>query len=103
VGKGTFNGGKFISGYGWTLAGSTNQSDYGWEDGIFNGGEFGNANIATNSIWYTGEFNGGKFTGRYWNSGVLTSGQFKGSATYAAVGGYSVDGMTVSNAYNFVE
>jgi hypothetical protein len=101
--KGTFNGGKFISGYGWTLAGSNNQSDYGWEDGIFNGGEFGNANIATNSIWYTGEFNGGKFTGRYWNSGVLTSGQFKGSATYAAVGGYSVDGMTVSNAYNFVE
>ena len=101
--KGTFNGGKFISGYGWTLAGSTTQTDYGWEDGVFNGGEFGNANLATNSIWYSGEFNGGKFTGRYWNDGVFTSGNFQGSATYAAVGGYSVDGMTTSNAYNFVE
>jgi hypothetical protein len=101
--NGTFNGGKFISGYGWTLAGSTTKVDYGWEDGIFNGGEFGNADLATNSIWYSGEFNGGKFTGRYWNSGVLTAGQFKGSATYGAVGGYRVDGMTTSNAYDFVE
>lgn len=100
---GTFNGGKFLSGYGWTLAGSTIQTDYGWEDGVFNGGEFGNADLATNSIWYSGEFNGGKFTGRYWNSGVLTAGQFKGSSTYSAVGGYSVDGMTSSNAYDFVE
>ncbi len=101
--NGTFNGGKFISGYGWTVSGSTTQTDYGWEDGVFNGGEFGNANLGTNSVWYTGEFNGGKFTGRYWNSGVFTSGQFEGSSTYSAVGGYKVDAMTVSNAYNFVQ
>ena len=101
--NGTFNGGKFISSYGWTLAGSTNIDDYGWEDGVFNGGEFGDANLGTNSTWYTGEFNGGIFKGRWWNNGVFTSGEFQGSATYAAVGGYSVDAMTVSNAYNFVE
>jgi hypothetical protein len=101
--NGIFNGGQFISGYGWTLAGSTTQTDYGWEDGVFNGGEFGNANLATNSIWYSGEFNGGEFVGRYWNDGILTAGKFKGSSTYPAVGGYKVDGMTVSNAYNFVE
>jgi hypothetical protein len=101
--NGTFNGGKFLSSYGWTLAGSLNIEDYGWEDGIFNGGEFGDANLGTNSTWYTGEFNGGVFKGRWWNNGVFTSGEFHGSSTYSSVGGYNVDGMTVSNAYNFVE
>lgn len=67
------------------------------------GGEFGDANLGTNSTWYTGEFNGGIFKGRWWNNGVFTSGDFQGSSTYSAVGGYSVDAMTVSNAYNFVE
>lgn len=101
--NGTFNGGKFTTRYGYQLAGSPTQSVYGWENGIFNGGEFGNADLDVNSIWYTGEFNGGKFTGRYWNTGVLTGGVFEGSGTYTPVGGYNVDGMTTSNAYDFVE
>lgn len=99
---GIFNGGKFISGFGWTSS-LTSQSEFGWEDGEFNGGEFGNANLGTNSIWYTGEFNGGKFVGRIWNDGVFTSGDFLGSATYAAVGGNNPDGMTTSNVDYFVD
>jgi hypothetical protein len=101
--NGLFNGGKFLTSYGWTLAGSTLSDDYGWENGKFNGGEFGNADLATNSTWYTGEFNGGIFKGRWWNNGIFTSGEFQGSSTYSAVGGYNVDGMTTSNAYYFVE
>jgi transcriptional regulator with XRE-family HTH domain len=100
---GTFNGGKFISGFGWTMSGSTTQSDYTWESGIFNGGEFGNANLGTNSTWYTGEFNGGEFKGRVWNDGLFTSGEFIGSSTWSAVGGYNVNSMSQSNAYNFSE
>jgi len=99
---GIFNGGKFISGFGWTYA-TTAQIDYGWEDGEFNGGEFGNANVGTNSIWFTGEFNAGKFTGRLWNDGVFQSGDFIGSATYSAVGGNEPDGMTTSNVDSFVD
>lgn len=94
--NGTFNGGKFISEYGWTMSSSTYSTDYSWENGIFNGGEFGNAASATNSTWYSGEFNGGLFKGRVWNDGVLTNGEFNGSATWSAVGG-----LTCSNASNF--
>jgi transcriptional regulator with XRE-family HTH domain len=96
--SGTFNGGKFISGFGWTMSDSSNQLDYSWEDGQFNGGNFGNANGLTNSTWYTGEFNGGLFTGRVWNNGIFTNGEFEGSAaTYSAIGG-----VTSSNANEFV-
>jgi hypothetical protein len=96
--SGTFNGGKFTSGFGWTMSNSSNQLDYSWEDGKFNGGNFGNANGLTNSTWYTGEFNGGLFTGRVWNNGIFTNGEFEGSAaTYSAIGG-----VTSSNANEFV-
>ena len=106
--NGIFNGGKFTSGFGWTYSPdfnsiSTAQSEYGWEDGEFNDGEFGVANTGTNSMWYTGEFNGGKFKGRVWNDGVFTSGEFLGSSTYSAVGGYDLTSMTSSNSINFVD
>ena len=94
--NGTFNDGKFISGYGWTQSDSSSQSDYGWETGKFNGGEFGNANGLTNSTWYTGEFNGGVFKGRVWNNGVFLYGEFQGS------GGNPV-GLTSVNAGLFVD
>jgi transcriptional regulator with XRE-family HTH domain len=96
--SGTFNGGKFISGFGWTMSDSSDEIDYSWEDGIFNGGNFGNANGFTNSTWFMGEFNGGLFTGRVWNNGIFTNGEFEGSAaTYSAIGG-----VTSSNANDFV-
>lgn len=96
--SGTFNGGKFISGFGWTMSNSNDILDYSWEDGVFNGGNFGNANGLTNSTWYKGEFNGGLFTGRVWNDGIFTNGEFEGSAaTYSAIGG-----VTSSNANEFV-
>ncbi len=98
--NGTFNGGKFISGYGYTMSTSTYSTDYSWADGIFNGGEFGNGSGLTNSTWYTGEFNGGKFKGRVWNNGVLTSGEFEGSGTYSTI---SLLGTTCSNPSNFVD
>ncbi len=106
--NGTFNGGKFISGFGWTFSEqintiSTLQSEYTWQDGVFNGGEFGNASTGTNSTWWTGEFNGGKFIGRIWKDGIFTDGRFIGSATFSAVGGYEIDGMTESNASMFVD
>lgn len=105
---GIFNGGKFTSAFGWTFSPlltniSSVQSEYGWEDGEFNGGEFGTLDTATNSVWYTGEFNGGKFKGRVWNDGVFTSGDFIGSSTYSAVGGYDLSSMTESNAISFVD
>lgn len=96
--NGTFNGGKFLSEWGWTMSSSTYSTDYSWEYGVFNGGEFGNANNATNSTWFSGEFNGGIFKGRVWNNGVMTNGEFSGSATYSSVGG-----LTCSNASNFVD
>lgn len=84
---GIFNGGRFSSGYGWTMSkDNINQSDYGWESGTFNGGIFGNENLGTNSTWYDGVFNGGKFTGRIWNNGVFQYGTFEGSgSTYSAI------------------
>lgn len=95
--NGIFNGGKFLSSYGWSISESPNQSDYGWENGTFNGGEFGNANGLTNSIWYTGDFNGGIFKGRVWNNGVFLYGEFQGS------GGVPVSGLTCANANTFVD
>lgn len=106
--NGTFNGGKFNSGFGWTCSPqidsiSTSQSQYSWQDGVFNGGEFGIASGETNSTWWTGEFNGGQFRGRVWKDGVFTDGRFYGSGTFSPVGGYSIDGMTESNASRFVD
>jgi hypothetical protein len=97
--NGTFSNGNFLSTYGSTMSSSTFSTDYSWQAGIFNGGIFGNADGLTNSTWYNGEFNGGKFIGRVWNNGVLTSGDFEGSATYSAI---SLAGTTCSNPYNFV-
>jgi hypothetical protein len=104
---GVFNGGKFISGFGWTHSPSitqlsTSQSQFGWETGIFNDGEFGTADRATNSTWWSGEFNGGKFQARLWNDGIFTKGIFLGGSTYSAVGGYDVDDMSYSNANDFM-
>lgn len=107
--NGVFNGGKFVSGYNWqTVVPSKNsisnvQSDYAWQDGEFNGGEFGNGEYGTNSTWYVGRFNGGKFKGRLWYNGIITNGEFQGGGTWSPVGGYSVDGMTESNASRFVD
>lgn len=108
--NGTFNGGNFTSDYGWTMSTSTYSTDYSWENGVFNGGEFGvgsayldndkNFYDNGNSTWFTGEFNGGKFKGRVWNNGVLTSGDFEGSGTYSVI---SPNGTTCSNPNNFVD
>lgn len=106
---GVFNGGKFTSAYNWQAASqginllSNLQSDYAWQDGEFNAGEFGNSDYGTNSTWYIGRFNGGKFKGRVWYNGIMTGGEFTGGATFSPVGGYSVDSMTESNASRFVD
>lgn len=95
--KGTFNNGLFVSGYGWTQSNSLTQSDYGWESGTFNNGKFGNANGLTNSTWYTGEFNGGVFSGRVWNDGVFLQGELQGS------GISTIGGLTSGSASAFVD
>jgi hypothetical protein len=84
---GTFNNGLFVSGYGWTQSDSILQIDYGWEKGTFNGGKFGNSNGLTNSTWYTGEFNGGVFSGRVWNNGIFLQGELQGSGGNSVIGG----------------
>ena len=89
---GTFNKGKFLSYYGWTMSGSTNSIDYSWEGGRFNSGQFGQQSYGTNSTWYTGEFNNGYFYGRVWNSGVFHGGIFNGGVTLS----------TISNEIDFV-
>lgn len=93
--NGNFNKGKFLSSYGWDNLSSINPStysiDYGWENGKFNGGEFGNAGYATNSVWYNGEFNDGIFQGRLWNNGIFNNGRFIGS------------GLTSSTINSFVQ
>jgi hypothetical protein len=107
--NGIFNGGKFISGYNWTFSSpditniSSSASDYAWQNGEFNRGEFGNGEYGTNSTWFDGKFNGGEFKGRIWQNGILTNGTFMGGSTISAVGGYSIDGMTESNASIFVD
>ena len=81
------------------MSSSTYSTDYTWESGTFNNGEFGNANTGTNSTWYQGQFNGGTFKARYWYDGILTGGNFYGSGeTYSAVGGFSS-----SNASEFTD
>lgn len=81
--NGNFNGGQFNSYYGWTFSGLTDSQYYGWENGNFNGGKFGNANYATNSIWFSGVFNDGIFQGRIWNDGIFNKGRFIGGATWS--------------------
>jgi hypothetical protein len=81
--NGVFNSGKFWSYYGWENVGpvisSENPSDYGWETGRFNSGQFGYRGLTSNSTWYGGQFLGGEFMGRFWKSGNFISGNFYGS------------------------
>ena len=93
--NGTFNGGQFTSTYGYALSNSPNQYDYAWENGIFNGGNFGKGEVSmTGSTWFTGEFNGGTFRGKVWNSGIFTNGEFYGSGATA----YS---LSTSDTYTY--
>jgi hypothetical protein len=94
---GTFNNGKFLTHYGWTHSNSSNKSDYSWEYGEFNGGDFGNGSGQSNSTWYNGEFNGGTFKGRVWNNGLFSYGDFEGSGLTA------VGGLKCSNADEFTD
>jgi len=94
---GTFNNGKFLSYYGYPFIITTQyptapSQSFAWQGGKFNNGEFGNAKTGTNSTWYDGEFNGGIFTGRYWNGGIFTKGSFIGSGTSST---------SLSNVSNF--
>ena len=81
--NGTFNNGKFLSYYGWDKVGPTtssvNPSDYSWEYGKFQNGEFGYKGMTANSVWYDGQFLNGSFQGRFWNNGYFISGNFYGS------------------------
>lgn len=89
--NGIFNDGKFTSYYWYEVNNprtpfelmSFTGASFSWQNGKFNGGEFGNGTTSSNSTWYIGEFNGGKFSGRYWRNGILTSGRFFGSSTYS--------------------
>lgn len=81
---GTFSNSKFTSYYGWTYSGSNTASYYSWENGVFLSGQFGQPSYTTNSTWFTGQFRGGIFNGRYWNNGILTNGQFNGGITISA-------------------
>lgn len=115
--NGNFYDGKFLSYIGWTLTSPTNSStystDYGWENGKFFGGVFGNAELGTNSCWYNGDFNGGVFQGRLWYNGLFHKGNFNGSGdpnaiviTAPATGSTptaSVVGLTSSYQSNLVE
>ena len=101
--NGTFNKGKFLSYYGYELASPTNSStystDYGWENGKFKGGEFGNSSTATNSVWYNGVFSGGVFSGRLWYNGIFNKGSFIGSGLTG--GSYSIYNSPDSSIYEF--
>jgi hypothetical protein len=81
--NGTFISGKFLSEIGWDKVNffthSNDPYDYGWVDGDFKGGEFGNASTGINSVWYGGIMDGGVFQGRFWKDGVLVNGIFYGS------------------------
>jgi hypothetical protein len=81
--NGNFLGGKFLSNIGWDKASflthSKSITDYGWVNGKFYGGEFGNGSTATNSIWYDGVMSGGVFQGRFWKDGIFSNGKFYGS------------------------
>lgn len=97
---GDFNKGKFRSYYGWTMSSSTYSTHYGWENGKFNGGQFGIGSYATNSTWFDGEFNGGIFQGRIWNNGIFLNGNFNGGAsTYSVVQDESMFTESFTNSY----
>jgi hypothetical protein len=77
------------------------QQNCSWENGIFNGGQFGNQIFITNSTWYNGTFNGGIFNGKIWYSGIFTNGIFNGSATFSVYKNESnfVNSFTNNNYY----
>lgn len=87
--NGTFNNGRFTSYFGQIQSdlktplelSNFSGTSFSWQNGKFNGGEFGNSDLEMNSTWFKGEFNGGKFKGRYWHNGIITRGEFLGSAT----------------------
>jgi hypothetical protein len=89
--NGQFNNGKFTSYYWYEPLNprtpfelsSFTGSSFSWQNGKFNDGEFGNGTTGSNSTWFKGEFNGGEFRGRYWRDGILTRGDFIGSATFS--------------------
>ena len=88
---GSFNGGLFLSTYGIDDISKLNnaystQFEYGWKNGKFNGGEFGNGQIENNSTWENGEFNGGVFKGKLWNNGIFTNGKFEGGIDVPILG-----------------
>jgi hypothetical protein len=60
---------------------SFTSASFSWQGGKFNGGEFGTGELGKNSTWFTGEFNGGLFKGRYWKDGIFTRGDFLGHAS----------------------
>jgi hypothetical protein len=86
---GEFNNGKFTSYYWYELSNprtpfelmSFTGASFSWQNGKFNGGEFGTGTSSRNSTWFKGEFNGGVFQGRYWRDGIFTKGKFLGSST----------------------
>ena len=86
---GEFNTGKFTSYYWYELSNprtpfelmSFTGASFSWQNGKFNGGEFGTGTSGRNSTWFKGEFNGGVFQGRYWRDGIFTKGKFLGSST----------------------
>jgi hypothetical protein len=98
---GIFNNGKFTSYYWYEPSNSRTPfelmsftgASFSWQNGKFNGGEFGNGSTNSNSTWFKGEFNGGEFKGRYWRDGILTRGDFIGSGTFST---------TVSEVNRFV-
>jgi hypothetical protein len=96
--NGIFNSGKFQSIYGYenqylahqpsttcnyifypSYGGGSGNPLFAWQDGTFNGGEFGLGLTGVNSNWLKGNFNGGIFQGRIWADGVFSAGIFLGS------------------------
>jgi len=87
--NGKFHKGKFHSFFGLTASSPTNPStystSYSWENGKFMGGEFGDGSTSSNSVWYSGEFSGGVFQGKFWYDGLFTNGEFKGSGSSSLI------------------
>ena len=105
--NGIFNSGKFWSYYGWENDGPTlssdNPSDYSWENGKFNSGEFGFKGLTSNSVWYSGQFYGGQFVGRFWKNGYFLSGDFFGSGLKSGINSASssLDEYNFADSYTF--
>ena len=82
--NGTFHNGLFQSIYGYSNVGpinpSTYSTDYAWESGHFLNGIFGNSDLIQNSVWFSGDFEGGVFNGRFWYSGIMVNATMNGSA-----------------------